>query len=63
MRLGLVPENLVERLALLSGLLAPGVLECWIGIMLARTVIWSGAGGSIARSTSAPGSRSAFTRR
>ena len=39
MRLGIVPENLVERLALLSGMLPPGIFECWFGIMLSRTVM------------------------
>lgn len=39
MRLGIVPENLAERVALLCGLLPPGVFECWFGIMLARTVM------------------------
>ena len=39
MKLGMVPENLVERLALLSGMLPPGIFECWFGIMLARTVM------------------------
>jgi SAM-dependent methyltransferase len=39
MKLGIVPENLVERLALLSGMLPPGIFECWFGIMLARTVM------------------------
>jgi SAM-dependent methyltransferase len=39
MKLGMVPENLMERLALLSGVLPPGIFECWFGIMLARTVM------------------------
>ena len=39
MRLGVVPDNLLERLALLSGMLPPGIFECWFGIMLARTVM------------------------
>ncbi|MFL5339743.1 MAG: methyltransferase [Gemmataceae bacterium] len=39
MKLGMVPENLTERLALLSGVLPPGIFECWFGIMLARTVM------------------------
>jgi hypothetical protein len=38
-RLGIVPDNMVERLALLSGMLPPGIFECWFGIMLARTVM------------------------
>ena len=39
MRLGIVPDNLLERLALLSGMLPPGIFECWFGMMLARTVM------------------------
>jgi predicted O-methyltransferase YrrM len=39
MRLGIVPDNMLERLALLSGFLPPGVFECWFGMMLARTVM------------------------
>jgi hypothetical protein len=39
MRLGVVPEDLMERLALLSGILPPGIFECWFGIMLSRTVM------------------------
>ena len=39
MKLGMVPETLVERLALLTGMLPPGIFECWFGIMLARTVM------------------------
>jgi SAM-dependent methyltransferase len=35
----MVPDNFLERLALLSGLLPPGIFECWFGIMLARTVM------------------------
>ena len=35
----MVPDNLLERLALLSGMLPPGIFECWFGIMLARTVM------------------------
>jgi SAM-dependent methyltransferase len=38
-RLGIVPDNLLERLALLCGMLPPGVFECWFGMMLARTVM------------------------
>jgi SAM-dependent methyltransferase len=38
-KLGLVGDNLVERLALLWGVLPPGIFECWFGIMLARTVM------------------------
>jgi SAM-dependent methyltransferase len=39
MKLGLVPENVLERLALHCGMLPPGVFECWFGIMLARTIM------------------------
>ena len=39
MRLGVVPDDLLERMALLSGMLPPGIFECWFGIMLARTVM------------------------
>jgi SAM-dependent methyltransferase len=35
----MVPDNFLERLALLSGLLPPGIFECWFGIMLARTIM------------------------
>src|SRR5258708_29522812 len=35
----MVPDNFVERLALLSGALPPGIFECWFGFMLARTVM------------------------
>jgi methyltransferase family protein len=38
-RIGVVPDNFLERVALHSGLLAPGIFECWFGIMLARTVM------------------------
>src|SRR5438552_18074084 len=39
MKLGILPENLMERLALRSGALPPGIFECWFGIMLSRTVM------------------------
>lgn len=39
MKLGVVPDNLIERLALLSGILPPGIFESWFGIMLARTIM------------------------
>jgi SAM-dependent methyltransferase len=39
MKLGMVPENLPERIALTSGILPPGIFESWFGIMLARTVM------------------------
>jgi SAM-dependent methyltransferase len=35
----MVPDNVLERLALLSGMLPPGIFECWFGIMLARSVM------------------------
>ena len=38
-RLGVVPDNLLERLALLFGILPPEVFEGWFGNMLARTVM------------------------
>ena len=39
MRLGIVPDNLLEGVALRCGLLPPGIFECWFGMMLARTVM------------------------
>ena len=39
MKLGAVPENFVERLASLFGLVPPGLLESWLGFMVARTMI------------------------
>jgi SAM-dependent methyltransferase len=39
MRLGMLPDNLAERLILLSGILPPAIFESWFGIMLARTVM------------------------
>ncbi len=39
MKLGLIGDNLMEQFALLSGMLPPGIFECWFGIMLARTVM------------------------
>ena len=39
MKLGILPENLVERLALLTGMLPPGIFESWFGMMLARSVM------------------------
>ena len=38
-RLGVVPDNLLERLALRFGILPPEAFESWFGIMLARTVM------------------------
>lgn len=39
MKLGLVPDNFLERVALSSGQLPVGVIECWMGIMLSRCVM------------------------
>lgn len=39
MKLGIVPENLAERLALWIGIPPPGILESWIGIMASRAVM------------------------
>jgi hypothetical protein len=39
MRLGIVPENLMERLALFSGILPPGIFECWFGFQVTRTIM------------------------
>jgi SAM-dependent methyltransferase len=39
MKLGVIPENLAERLALWFGIPPPGILESWLGIMAARAVI------------------------
>jgi SAM-dependent methyltransferase len=39
MKLGVIPENVAERLALLFGIPPPGILESWIGIMAARAVM------------------------
>jgi predicted O-methyltransferase YrrM len=39
MRLGIVPDNLSERLVLLSGMLPPAIFEAWFGMMLSRTVM------------------------
>jgi 2-polyprenyl-3-methyl-5-hydroxy-6-metoxy-1,4-benzoquinol methylase len=39
MKLGVVPENLAERLALWFGIPPPGILESWIGIMASRAMI------------------------
>jgi 2-polyprenyl-3-methyl-5-hydroxy-6-metoxy-1,4-benzoquinol methylase len=35
----MVPENVLERLAILSGMLPRGIFECWFGMMLARAVM------------------------
>lgn len=39
MKLGVIPENLAERIALWFGIPPPGILESWIGIMASRTVM------------------------
>ncbi len=39
MKLGLIGDNVVERIALASGVLPPGIFECWFGMMLSRTVM------------------------
>lgn len=39
MKLGVIPENLAERLALWAGIPPPGILESWMGIMASRAVI------------------------
>ena len=39
MRLGILPENLAERLALWFRFPPPGILESWFGIMASRAVI------------------------
>jgi SAM-dependent methyltransferase len=35
----MVPGNVLEWLAIHSGMLPPGIFECWFGIMLARSVM------------------------
>lgn len=39
MKLGSLPDNLAERIALWTGLIPPGVFESWFGIMLSRTIM------------------------
>jgi SAM-dependent methyltransferase len=39
MKLSAVPENLVERLGFLFGVLPPGIVESWLGMMVARTMM------------------------
>ena len=39
LKLGVIPENLAERLALWFGIPPHGILESWIGIMASRAVI------------------------
>jgi 2-polyprenyl-3-methyl-5-hydroxy-6-metoxy-1,4-benzoquinol methylase len=38
-KLGSLPDNLAERIALLTGIIPPGVFESWFGIMLSRTIM------------------------
>ena len=47
MKLGVVPENLIERLALFSGLLPRGIFESWFGIMRSRTMMVADKKGQI----------------
>ena len=39
MKLGIIPENPAERLALSFGVPPPGILESWLGIMVSRAMI------------------------
>lgn len=39
MKLGVIPENLAERLALWLGIPPPGIIESWVGIMAAHAVM------------------------
>lgn len=39
MKLGIIPENLAERLALWFGMPPPGILESWLGIMASRAIM------------------------
>jgi hypothetical protein len=39
MKLGVLPENLAERLALCVGIPPPGIIESWLGIMATRAVM------------------------
>lgn len=39
MKLGVSPDNLMERMALLTGILPVGIFESWFGFMLARTIM------------------------
>jgi len=39
LKLGAIPENLLERIALLSGMLPPGIIESWMGMMASRAVM------------------------
>src|SRR5262245_36899023 len=37
--LGTVPENLAERIALISGIIPSSIFESWFGFMLSRTIM------------------------
>ncbi len=39
MRLGIIPENLAERVAMWFGIPPPGIIESWIGLMASRAVL------------------------
>ena len=39
MKLAAAPENFVERLGLLFGMVPPGILESWLGMMVARAMM------------------------
>lgn len=39
MKLGALPDNLMERVGLALGMIPPGVFEGWFGFMLARTIM------------------------
>jgi 2-polyprenyl-3-methyl-5-hydroxy-6-metoxy-1,4-benzoquinol methylase len=38
-KLGSLPDNMAERIALWTGVIPPGVFESWFGIMLSRTIM------------------------
>src|SRR5215469_16326635 len=39
MRIGIIPENFVERLALRLGLVPASAIEAWFSLMLARAIM------------------------
>ena len=39
MKIGIIPENLVERLALALGLVPAPAFEAWFSFMLARAIM------------------------
>ena len=39
MKIGIIPENLVERLALALGLVPAPAIEAWFSFMLARAIM------------------------